>query len=39
MRRLKDSKGKATRLNNIAIVYQQWGKYEQALEYFLEHWR
>ena len=31
---LKDIRGKATRLNNIGGVYQDWGKPEQALEYY-----
>ena len=31
---LMDIRGKATRLNNIAIVYQDGGKPEKALEYF-----
>ena len=31
---LKDIRGKATRLNNIGIVYQDRGKPEKALEYF-----
>ncbi|KPQ41746.1 MAG: TPR repeat-containing protein [Candidatus Methanoperedens nitroreducens] len=31
---LKDIRGKATRLNNIGIVYRDWGKPGKALEYF-----
>jgi tetratricopeptide (TPR) repeat protein len=31
---IKDIRGKATWLNNIGIVYQDWGKTEKALEYF-----
>ncbi|RZB32909.1 MAG: hypothetical protein AEth_00255 [Candidatus Argoarchaeum ethanivorans] len=33
---LKDKRGKATDLNNIGIVYQNWGKPEKALEYYKE---
>jgi len=31
---LKDRSGKATDLNNIGMVYKNWGKPEKALEYF-----
>ena len=30
---LKDIRGKAVDLNNIGLVYKQWGKPEKALEY------
>jgi len=33
---LKDKWGKATDLNNIGSVYQDWGKPEKALEYYEE---
>ncbi|VVB52228.1 Photosystem I assembly protein Ycf3 [uncultured archaeon] len=32
--KLKDIRRKATRLNNIGIVYQNWDKPGKALEYF-----
>ncbi len=33
---LKDKRGKATDLNNIGSLYQDWGKPEKALEYYKE---
>jgi tetratricopeptide (TPR) repeat protein len=32
--RIHDIRGKAIRLNNIGGVYQDWGKPQQALEYY-----